>query len=76
MPDILADISANEKRAIEGINQTLLKGLAELENKLNKILEKAVEHNDIDILESQYISAYFEIGVDWAKNQSKTEPPK
>lgn len=72
MPDILAD-NANKKRAIAGINQTLLKGLAELENKLNKILEKAVEHNDIDILESQYISAYFEIGVDWAKNQFKTE---
>ena len=62
-------MSANEKIALEGINIVLLKGLAELEKKLNDILNIAKEHGDIDVLESQTISTVFEIGVDWAKKQ-------
>jgi len=57
----------NNEASLKVLQELQLKALADLETKVNKVLEKAEENDEIDIFEHKQISTFFELGCDYAR---------
>lgn len=57
----------NEEASLKVLQELQLKALTDLETKVNKVLEKAEEREEIDLFEHKQISTFFELGCDYAR---------